>query len=204
MVEFPTRADAALHAEVHRVLSAVVELGGAVGWTHVPSPEETEAWLDSELALAAAGRGGVAIARVDGRVEALGVWARYGGAVTEQNAEVRKIMVHPSARGRGLAREVLQAIEDHATMHGVEVLVLDARGNNHGAHALYESLGWTEYGRIPDFVGIGDERWDRICYYKVLGHPPGTVLHGSRLEGAGASARHDTENVALPTLRPSQ
>lgn len=203
VVEFPTGADEALHAEVHRVLAAVVELGGAVGWTHVPEPAETAAWLEAELAYAAAGRGGVAIARVDGRVEALGVWARYDNPVIEQNAEVRKIMVHPGARGRGLAREVTQALEDHAAMHGVEVLLLDARGNNHAAHAVYESLGWTEYGRIPDFVAIGDDRWDRVCYCKVLRHPPGARLLGSLPEGEGASLRR-TENVALPTLPPGQ
>lgn len=193
MAEFPTTADPALHAEVHRVLAAVVELGGAVGWTHVPSSAETAAWLESELAIAAAGRGGVAVVRSGGRVEALGVWARFDSPVTGQNAEVRKVMVHPDARGRGLAREVTLALEADAAAHGVEVLLLDARGNNHGAHALYESLGWTEYGRIPDFIAIGDDRWDRVCFYKTVGHPPGTRLLGSRPEGAGTSLRRTDE-----------
>lgn len=190
MVEFPAGADAALRAAVHRVLAAVVELGGAVGWTHVPSPEETSGWLDAEFAHVSAGRGGFAVARLDDRVEAVGVWSRYANPMLAQNAEIRKVMVHPDARGRGLGRIVTQALEDHAAMHGVEVVLLDARGNNHAAHAMYESLGWTEYGRIPEFIAVGDDRWDRVCYYKTLGHPPGARLHGSRPEGAGASIRH--------------
>ncbi len=188
-VDFPVEADAALHADVHRVLAAVVELGGAVGWRHVPAPEETAGWLEAELGLAASGRGGLAAVRRDGRLEALGVWSRFSSPVVAQNAEIRKVMVHPDARGRGLARAVMQALEDHAREHGIEVAILDARGNNHGAHALYESLGWTEYGRIPDFIAIGRERWDRVCFYKQLSTPEGLVRHGSEVRGAGASTR---------------
>ena len=36
---------------------------------------------------------------------------------------------------------------------GVETLTLQCRGNNHGAIRLYQRLGFTEYGRLADFVG---------------------------------------------------
>lgn len=194
-VEFPEAVDAALHAEVYRVLRAVVEIGGAVGWLHVPTPEDSAAWVDGELARGAR----LCVARVDGRVEALGVWGRYANPVIHQNAEVRKVMVHPDARGRGLARTVVEALVADARAAGVEVLLLDARGNNHAAHALYESLGWTEYGRIPNFVAVGEDRWDRVCFYLELQHPPGARLAGSDPVGPGRSARRPV-NVSLPTL----
>lgn len=188
---FPTAADAETYAAVHRVVAAVVALDGAVGWLSVPSPDETAAWLDEYLAYAAAGRGGVALASVGGRVEALGVWSRYTAPVVAQNGEVRRVMTHPDARGRGLARAVVEALTEHARDNGVEVLVLDARGNNHAAHALYESLGWLRCGVIPDFIAVGDERWDRVFFAKRVTTPPGAVLHGSAPIGPGASTRRE-------------
>ncbi|HEV2891051.1 MAG TPA: GNAT family N-acetyltransferase [Frankiaceae bacterium] len=186
-VTFATEADEGTYASVHRVITAVVALEGAVGWLSVPPPEETAAWLDEQLAYAAAGRGGVALVSLDGRVEALGVWSRYTAPVVAQNAEVRKVMTHPDARGRGLARVVVEALTEHAREHGVEVLVLDARGNNHAAHALYESLGWRRCGLVPDFIAVGEHRWDRVFFAKRVTTPPGAVLHGSDPVGPGAS-----------------
>lgn len=188
---FPTSAGAATYAAVHRVIAAVTALEGAVGWLSVPSPEETAAWLDEQLANAAAGRGGVALVSVEGRVEALGVWSRYTAPVVAQNAEIRKVMTHPDARGQGLGRVVVESLTEHAQAHGVEVLVLDARGNNHAAHALYESLGWRRCGLIPDFIAVGEHRWDRVFFAKRVGTPPGTVLHGSDPVGPGSSIRRE-------------
>ncbi|MEU0063801.1 GNAT family N-acetyltransferase, partial [Streptomyces albidoflavus] len=45
---------------------------------------------------------------------------------------------------------------------GVEVLTLDARGDNEGALRLYRSLGFTEYGRLPGFVAVGERRYDKV------------------------------------------
>lgn len=45
---------------------------------------------------------------------------------------------------------------------GIEVLTLDARGDNNAALGLYASLGFTEYGRLPDFVAVGDRRYDKV------------------------------------------
>ena len=188
-VTFPTEADEGTYAAVHRVIEAVTELEGAVGWLSVPPPEETAAWLDEQLANAAAGRGGVCLVSDGGRVEALGVWTRYAAPVVAQNAEIRTVMTHPDARGRGLAKAVVEALTEHARAHGVEVLVLDARGNNHAAHALYERLGWQRCGSIPDFIAVGDERWDRILFARRVNTPPGTTLHGSNVAGPGLSHR---------------
>ncbi|MDQ1712944.1 MAG: hypothetical protein QOE45_2394 [Frankiaceae bacterium] len=189
-VEFPA-AGAPPYAEVHRVVAAVVAQEGAVGWLAVPDEAETAAWLDGQLAGVARGDGGFACVRVDGRIEALGGWQRFVGPVVRQNAEVRRVMTHPDARGRGLGRVVVEALTEHARAAGVEVLMLDARGNNHAAHALYEALGWERRGSIPDFVAVGNERWDRVFFSKRVNTPPGTLLHGSASVGPGYSRRRN-------------
>jgi ribosomal protein S18 acetylase RimI-like enzyme len=48
---------------------------------------------------------------------------------------------------------------------------LDARGDNGNALRLYRSLGFTEYGRLPDFVAVGDRRYDKVFLMLDLRHP---------------------------------
>jgi acetyltransferase len=66
-------------------------------------------------------------------------------------AEVCKVMVHRTARGRGLARPLMLAIERHARDHAISLLTLDAKRGSI-AHALYERLGYTLAGTIPAFA----------------------------------------------------
>lgn len=183
-------SDESLADELHRVVAAVAALGGAVGWLHVPDRAEVRRWYDGVLASGAR----VALTRRAGRLEALGLWQRYDAAVLARNAEVRKLMVHPDARGGGLARRTLLALVADARRAGIETLVLQVRGNNHGAMALYEAVGFEVAGRLPDFIAVGDERFDGVTYRLDLRGDPeapdaGRRLqrHGGRREGPGAS-----------------
>ncbi|HVQ91282.1 MAG TPA: GNAT family N-acetyltransferase [Mycobacteriales bacterium] len=181
-------ADEVIRAQVVRVVTAVTTQAGAVGWTGVPSEPEILAWLDEILAAAGAGLARFAVVLVAGRIEALGRWERYRKETVARNGDVQQVMVHPAARAGGLARTLVTALVRDARGHGVEVLTLDVRGNNHAAMALYESCGFQVRGRLPDFVAVGDERWDRVIYSQDL-RPPDAALrrHGARPIGPGAS-----------------
>lgn len=181
-------ADEGLYREVHAVVAAVAGQQGAVGWLHVPDADETARWLDRELSVVREGAAHFAVARLDGIVRAIGILSVFRPPVLARNGEVRKCMTHPEARGRGLAKAVLLALEDKARELRLENLVLDVRGNNHGAMAVYESLGWVRCGVVPDFIAVGDERFDQVNYVRALQRPEGVVLHGQRVEGPGASA----------------
>jgi GNAT superfamily N-acetyltransferase len=63
-------------------------------------------------------------------------------------AEIKRMYVMPDARGRGLARRLLAAIEDIARELGYERVRLDTGASQPHARALYESSG---YGDIPDY-----------------------------------------------------
>ena len=56
--------------------------------------------------------------------------------------------VVPDARGRGLARRLLAAIEDAARELGYERVRLDTGASQPHARALYESAGYHE---VPDY-----------------------------------------------------
>ena len=72
----PGSVDDPMLDAVHRVVEAVMRLGGAVGWVDVPDRAETAEWLAGIAAEVAAGRTRMALLGVDGRVEALGRWTR--------------------------------------------------------------------------------------------------------------------------------
>jgi ribosomal protein S18 acetylase RimI-like enzyme len=194
------RADpgaSAVAEQVHRVVRAVAALGGAVGWLVPPDRDECDAWLDGVLASGAR----LCVARVDGRIEALGYWCRLPADVLNHNAEIRKVMVHPDARGLGLGRSVVEALIEDATTAGVESIILDARGNNHGAIALYQSLGFVEYGRLPDFIAVGRHRFDRVLMQLPVSLPPDAIRHGERAEGPGASLQTSQRPHGETTFR---
>jgi ribosomal protein S18 acetylase RimI-like enzyme len=184
---------------VHRVVEAVMREGGAVGWVGVPDRADTAQWLAAIAAEVAAGRTRMALLGVGGRLEALGRWTRYAKETVAVNADVLQVMVHPDARGLGLARRLVGELVADARAHRVETVTLDVRGNNHAAMALYESLGFQVYGRLPDFVAVGDERWDRVLYRLDLRTPDWPVRrHGARPVGPGAST------VRSPKRMPDQ
>ncbi|MFI5755400.1 GNAT family N-acetyltransferase [Streptomyces sp. NPDC051569] len=68
------------------------------------------------------------------------------------NAHVRQIqglVVHPEARGRGIARALLRAAALHACNQGARRLTLRVLGHNAPARALYEAEGYVVEGVLP-------------------------------------------------------
>ncbi len=192
--------DQAVAEAVHRVVDGVVRRGGAVGWVTVPTRTETASWLAELAGEVAAGRSRVALVSAGSELQGIGRWTWYAKATVAGNADVQQVMVHPAARGRGLARVLVGALVEDARRHRVETLTLDVRGNNHAAMVLYESFGFEVCGRLPDFVAIGDERWDRVLYRLDLRNPDYPVRrNGARPVGPGAStARGPVQPLPFP------
>src|SRR5581483_7418227 len=79
-------------------------------------------------------------------------------------ADVTKLLVHRRARGRGVGRVLMEALEDEARVDGKTLLVLDTVTGS-PAYRLYVRLGWTEVGEIPDFALWPD---GRLCATTVF------------------------------------
>lgn len=184
-----TEADDTLRAEIHTVVHDVVAAGGAVGYHEPPTLDRISAWLDSILKQVRDGDAAFVTATVSGVVRAVGLWRRGSTAVFQHRAEIQQIMAHPSTRGLGLGRLVVQGLIDNARSQGIEIVMLGTRGNNHGAIELYESLGFRECGRMPNAIAVGTERWDDVWMYLPLGYPDGTVLNGATPGGLGSGPR---------------
>ena len=182
------RVDDQTILEVHRVVSAVVEIGGAVGWLQTPTRAGVGQWLAEWHAAATTGRAGLALCRDGGQVQALGGWRAEPEGALGHVVELTKIMVHPDARGLGLGRLVVDALIDGADNFGAELLTLGVRGNNYGARALYETCGFGTWGVLPNAAAVGDDRFDVVRMCRQLRLPTNAVIHGSTAGGLGGSS----------------
>lgn len=97
---------------------------------------------------------------VDGRDVALGGVRRLSDGV----AELKRMYVDPSVRGRGLSRALLQALLAFARDAGYREVWLETGTKRPEAMALYESAGFEP---IPPFGQYADEP-DSRCYRLIL------------------------------------
>lgn len=146
----------------HRILADLVGGGAALGWVGPPSRDEVAELLRHVVAAARAGNGALRAAYLDRRLVGLGYWLRHTRPTHRPHADLEKIAVDAAAHGRGIGRALTAALIADAQKTGIEVLTLDARGDNSTALQLYRSLGFTEYGRLPDFVAVGEHRYDKV------------------------------------------
>ena len=72
-------------------------------------------------------------------------------------AEVAKLLVHRSARRRGIAQLLMERAEAEARAEGKTLLVLDTVTGDDGER-LYDRLGWTRVGVIPGYALYPDGR----------------------------------------------
>lgn len=84
-------------------------------------------------------------------------------------ADIRKLLVRESERGRGIARALMTAAETEAVRCGKTVLVLDTATGS-PAEIVYERLGWQRAGVIPDYALYPDGRFCATTFfYKRIG-----------------------------------
>ncbi len=141
-----------------------VAAGAAIGWVDPPSVAEVGALLRGIAADVPAGDAALVLARSGPDVLGIGYWRRYERPTHRVNADLSKIAVEASARGRGVGRGLMTALIAAARAADIEVLTLDLRADNAPAIALYESLGFRRYGRIERFVAVGERRYDKLFY----------------------------------------
>jgi GNAT superfamily N-acetyltransferase len=80
--------------------------------------------------------------------------------------ELAKMLVHRSARRRGIGARLLARAEKVALERGKTLLVLDTwRGGD--AERLYRRAGWQRVGVIPGFALLADGSFgDTVIFYK--------------------------------------
>jgi GNAT superfamily N-acetyltransferase len=71
-------------------------------------------------------------------------------ALDAQTGEIKRMWIAPDARGHGLARRLLDALEEKARGLGMRRVRLDTNRTLKEAQALYRKAGYREIGRYND------------------------------------------------------
>ena len=146
------------------ILRACVDGGASISFLPPLSTDKarlywrgiTRAVGQGEVRLFAAWRNGVLAGTVQ-----LGLDMPENG---RHRAELRKLMVAPGSRCRGLARLLLAAAETAARQSGRRLLVLDTRVDDH-AEPLYREAGWLETGTVPGYALDAEGRAHGTRFY---------------------------------------
>ncbi len=134
------------------VLHAVVHGGAGVSFFVPFSPDEARGfWRHQVLPGVRARTRRVLLARQGSRIVGT---VQLGLAMPpnqRHRAEVVKLLVHPAARRRGVARALMLALEPVARSEGRTLLTLDTVTGS-AAEPLYLSLGYVAAGVIPRYA----------------------------------------------------
>ncbi|MEV6393555.1 GNAT family N-acetyltransferase [Streptomyces sp. NPDC051907] len=106
-----------------------------------------------------------------GRAVASGGWRSQdanGEGYADGDAELKRMYVIPEARGLGLARTILAALEEDARAAGRTRMVLETGIRQPEAIALYESTGYTP---APQKFGHYRDYENSRCFAKPLSRP---------------------------------
>ena len=134
------------------VLHAVVHTGAGVSFIVPFSLDDARSfWLEKVLPGVRAGTRRVLVARQRTRIVGTVQIDLAMPPNQQHRGEVAKLLVHPDARRRGIARSLMIALEAVARSHGRTLLTLDTWTGGH-AEALYRSLGYHTVGIIPRFA----------------------------------------------------
>ena len=83
-------------------------------------------------------------------------------------ADLAKLLVHRSARSQGVATRLMECAEEASRQADKTLLVLDTVTGG-AAEKLYQRLGWTRVGVIPNYALFPDGRWcDTTIFWKKL------------------------------------
>ena len=154
--------------QLAEVLVDCVEGGASVSFMSPFSHAEALAFFRKVAASVASKDTVLLAATLDGRI----VGTVQLGLDTPPNqphrADIKKMLVHRSARSRGIGAALMARVEDEARRHGRWLLVLDTVPGESG-HRLYLRSGWSQSGTIPDFALFPDGRFcDTAIMWKWL------------------------------------
>lgn len=144
-----------------------IRAGGGFGWLTPPTRELMEAYWKGVLLVP---ERRLFVGRLDSIIVGSAQLMRPGKNNEAQAhwATMTTHFVAPWARGHGLARAILVAVEEGARASGAQVLNLDVRESQDAAIQLYQSLGYVHWGTHPHYAKVAGKSIAGLFFYKDL------------------------------------
>jgi len=167
IVELDAAGVAASIGELSEVLADCVNGGASVNFMLPYGPDDAAQFFRKVVAAIERGEIVLLAAKLGGRI----VGTVQLGMDTPPNqphrGEIRKLLVHRSARNAGVGAALMKAIEEIAKARGRTLLILDTASDS--AERLYERGGWQRLGSIPDYAMWPQGGFcDSIIFWKKL------------------------------------
>jgi [ribosomal protein S18]-alanine N-acetyltransferase len=89
-----------------------------------------------------------------------------------RRARLYSLVVAPSARGRGIARSLMETAKQAAAARGCRTMTLEVRCDNVPAINLYRKLGYRFIERLPRYYEDGQDGFRLECSFDTPAVPP--------------------------------
>jgi ribosomal protein S18 acetylase RimI-like enzyme len=154
--------------------AAAIADGGGFGWVKAPPRHIMETYWKGVLLVP---ERELFVSRLDGTICGSAQLARPPRHNEAQAfaAQLSSNFIAPWARGHGLARRIVQTVEDAARDAGFSILNLDVRTTQGAAIQLYESLGYERWGTHPVYARVDDHVIPGYYYMKRLARDEGAA-----------------------------
>jgi len=150
------------------VLADAVDGGDSVSFMAGFGDDDARAFYESLLPEIERGTRVLLAAYVDGELVGTVQLVHAWPPNSQHRADVAKLVVHRSARGQGVGRALMERLEEEARADGKTLLILDTVAER-AADRLYDRLGWTRLGTVPDYALDPDGSFcDATFFYKHL------------------------------------
>lgn len=93
-----------------------------------------------------------------------GEWRAFDGY---RHTVEHSIYIHEQAQGRGLGRQLMQALIEHARTQNIHVMIAGIDASNQASIRLHESLGFKHAGLFRE-VGIKFGKWLDLCCMQLM------------------------------------
>lgn len=101
-------------------------------------------------------------------IQGFAAYSQFRGGDGYAPCMEHSVILSPKARGHGLGRALMTAIEDHARSHGAHQMIAGISGENPAAIRFHQALGYHEVARIAE-AGCKFGRYiDLVLLRKVL------------------------------------
>ena len=108
------------------------------------------------------------VAEQGGVIAGFATYAQFRGGDGYARCMEHSIHLQPLARGRGLGRALMQAVEAHALARGTHSMIAGVSGENATGIAFHTALGYRSIATVPE-SGFKFGRWlDLVLMQKFL------------------------------------
>ena len=150
------------------LLTDAVDGGASLGFHPPLDPLEAAAYWRTVATELAAGSRLLVVAEAEGEVVGSGQLVLPSLPNARHRAELQKLCVLSSRRGRGIGHALMDALHEAALRNGRSLILLNTRRSEY-PETFYRGLGYTAVGVVPRYtLARQGERHDTVILYRDL------------------------------------